>query len=163
MKMDMKSDKAYTAGYSPEETSHKDVLCPVCGRRGKPVGRITVEHMVSGEDRKTVVGDRYWICMNENCDVVYYNMENSIKFLKDQVKVPVWFKKDADPRYACYCSKITEDEVIEAVVKHGAKTVKEVCAITGAMKNSNCRENNPMGVCCHKIIQKAIDKCLAMK
>ncbi|HOV54308.1 MAG TPA: (2Fe-2S)-binding protein, partial [Fervidobacterium sp.] len=32
--------------------------------------------------------------------------------------------------------------------------------ITGAMKNSNCKENNPLGVCCHKIIQEAIDKGL---
>jgi len=31
-------------------------------------------------------------------------------------------------------AKVTEDQVIEAVVKHGAKTVKEVNAITGAMK-----------------------------
>ncbi|HGI3756894.1 TPA: (2Fe-2S)-binding protein, partial [Streptococcus agalactiae] len=54
-------------------------------------------------------------------------------------------------------------QVIEAVVKHGAKSVKEVNAITGAMKNSNCKENNPLGVCCHKIIQEAIDKGLKMK
>ena len=74
--------------------------------------------------------------------------------------VSIWFKKDADPKYACYCSEVTEDQVIEAVVKHGAKTVKEVNAITGAMKNSNCKENNPLGVCCHKIIQEAIDKGL---
>ena len=76
---------------------------------------------------------------------------------------PISFKKDADPKYACYCSKGTEDQVIEAVVKHGAKTVKEVNAITGAMKNPHCKENNPLGVCCHKIIQEAIDKGLTMK
>jgi len=38
-----------------------------------------------------------------------------------------------------------------------------VNAITGSMKNSNCKENNPLGVCCHKIIQEAIDKGLAME
>ena len=86
-----------------------------------------------------------------------------IKVNKQQVKVPIWFKKDADPKYACYCNEVTEEQVIEAVVKLGAKTVKEVNAITGAMKNSNCKENNPLGVCCHKIIQEAIDKGLTMK
>ena len=30
-------------------------------------------------------------------------------------------------------------------------------------KNSNYKENNPMGVCYHKIIQEAINKGLAMK
>lgn len=73
------------------------------------------------------------------------------------------FKKDANPKYACYCSKVTEKQVIDAVVKCGAKTVNEVNAMTGAMKNPNCKENNPLGVCCHKIIQDAIEKGLEIK
>jgi len=114
-------------------------------------------------DRKTVEGDQYRICMNKDRDIVYYNIDNSVKFLKDHIKVPIWFKKNTNPKYACYCSKTTEDQVIEAVAKHCAKTVKEVIEITGAMKNDNCGENNPMGVCCHNIIQEAINKGLAMK
>lgn len=137
--------------------------CPICNSEGISVGKVTVEHLVSENHCKDIVGDQYKICMNEDCDVVYYNLDNGTTFLKDQVNVPIWFKKDANPKYACYCGKVTEEQVIEAVVKHGAKTVKEVNAITGAMKNSNCKENNPLGVCCHKIIQKAIDKGLAMK
>ena len=137
--------------------------CPVCNNEGVTVSRITVEHLVTDDYRNAVDGDQYKICMNEDWDVIYYSLDNEIKFLKDQVRVPIWFKKDADPKYACYCSKVTEDQVIEAVVKHGAKTVKEVNAITGAMKNSLCKENNPLGVCCHKIIQEAIDKGLTMK
>ena len=137
--------------------------CPICHQEGISVGKVTVEHLLAENYRKNVVGDQYKLCMNEECDVVYYNLENGATFLKDQVCVPIWFKKDANPKYACYCSKVTEEQVIEAVVKHGAKTVKEVNAITGAMKNSNCKENNPLGVCCHKIIQEAIDKGMAMK
>ncbi|HEY5500503.1 MAG TPA: hypothetical protein VIK09_00810 [Candidatus Humimicrobiaceae bacterium] len=86
-----------------------------------------------------------------------------IKFLKDQIKVPIWYKKDANPKYACYCSKTTEEEVIRAVIKYDAKTVKEVIKITGAMKNDNCIKNNPRGVCCHNIIQEAINKGPAKK
>ena len=137
--------------------------CPVCNKGGISVSKVTVEHLVTDDYHKSVEGEQYKICMNEYCNVVYYSVDNEKKFLKDQVKVPIWFKKDADPKYACYCSKVTEDQVIEAVVKHGAKTVKEVNAITGAMKNSLCKENNPLGVCCHKIIQEAIDKGLTMK
>ncbi|MFZ5944875.1 MAG: Csac_0668 family 2Fe-2S cluster-binding (seleno)protein [Bacillota bacterium] len=137
--------------------------CSVCDNEGISVSKITVEHLVADDYRKTVEGDGYWICMNEDCNVVYYNTDIGIKFLKDQVSVPIWFKKDANPKYACYCSKVTEKQVIEAVVKNGAQTVKEVNAITGAMKNSNCKEKNPLGVCCHKIIQEAIDKGLVMK
>jgi hypothetical protein len=49
------------------------------------------------------------------------------------------------------------------VVNKGAKTVKDINEITGSMKNSNCKEKNPLGVCCHKIIQEAIDKGLKLK
>mgnify|MGYP000978761786 FL=1 len=136
--------------------------CPVCNSEGISVGKVTVEHLVA-DGALICLGHIYKICMNEDCEVVYYNLDNGTTFLKDQVSVPIWFKKDANPKYACYCSKVTEEQIIEAVVKHGAKTVKEVNAITGAMKNSNCKENNPLGVCCHKIIQEAIDKGLAME
>ena len=136
--------------------------CPVCNKGGISVSKVTVEHLVTDDYHKSVEGEQYKICMNEYCNVVYYSVDNEKKFLKDQVRVPIWFKKDANPKYACYCSKVTEDQVIDAVLKHGAKSVKEVNAITGAMKNSNCKEKNPLGTCCHKIIQEAIDKGLKM-
>ena len=44
----------------------------------------------------------YYLCKNKNCDFVYYNLSSSIKFSKQQVKVTIWFKKDANPKYACY-------------------------------------------------------------
>jgi bacterioferritin-associated ferredoxin len=150
-------------GFEKETATKNMANCPVCNSEGVAVGKVTVEHLVTDVNSKAVEGDQYRICLNENCDVVYYNIANGVKFLKDQVKVPIWFKKDANPKYACYCSEVTEDRVIEAVVKYGAKTVKEVNAVTGAMNNANCKENNPLGVCCHKIIQEAIDKGLKMK
>lgn len=137
--------------------------CPVCNKGGISVSKVTVEHLVTDDYHKSVEGEQYKICMNEYCNVVYYSVDNEKKFLKDQVRVPIWFKKDANPKYACYCSKVTENQVIDAVLKHGAKSVKEVNAITGAMKNSNCKEKNPLGTCCHKIIQEAIDKGLKME
>ena len=42
--------------------------------------------------RKDVVGDEYKFCMNEDCDVVYYNLDNETSFLKGQIKV-LFFKK----------------------------------------------------------------------
>ena len=41
---------------------------------------------------KDVVGDEYKFCMNEDCDVVYYNLDNETSFLKGQIKV-LFFKK----------------------------------------------------------------------
>ena len=152
-------------GSTTESTCKKEEnnLCPICKASGVKVKNITVKHLVL-ETLTELVGDTdYYICMNEECDIVYYNQETGIKFDKLQVRVPIWFKKDANPKYVCYCSKITEEQVINAVIKDGAKSVKDIVTLTGAMKNAQCQKNNPLGKCCHQIIQDAIDKGLSMK
>lgn len=141
----------------------KDNLCPVCKKQGNLVKNITVKNLVLDELVEQISDDDYFLCMNEECDITYYNVESNIKFNKQQIKVPIWFKKYANPKYACYCSKVTEKEIIDAVVKDGATNMEEVLKITGAMNNSQCQKKNPLGKCCHKIIQDAIDKALLMK
>ena len=141
----------------------KNNLCPVCKKQGILVKNITAKHMVVDELKERVDDNNYFLCMSEECDITYYNSESTVKFNKQQVKEPIWFKKDANPKYACYCNKVTEEEIINAVVKDGATSMKEVLKITGAMSNPQCKKNNPLGKCCHQIIQNAIDKGLSMK
>lgn len=141
----------------------KNNLCSICEKQGIPVKSITVKHMVLDELTEQVGDNDYFLCMSEECGITYYNTESKIKFNKQQVKVPICFKNDANPKYACYCSEVTEEEVINAVVKHGAINMKEVLEITGAMSNSQCQKKNPLGKCCHQVIQDAIDKGLIMK
>ena len=140
----------------------KNNTCPLCGHIGEIVKNITIRHMIIDDFMKKIGEEDYYLCKNENCDVVYYNLKSGIKFSKKQVKVPIWFKKDANPKYACYCSKVTEEEVINAVVKDGATNMSQVLKITGAMSESQCEKKNPLGKCCHKIVQEAIDKGLAI-
>jgi bacterioferritin-associated ferredoxin len=137
-------------------------FCPICKTSGIKVKNITVKHLVLDTMVEQVGDADYYLCMNEECDVVYYNPESGIKFNKQQVKVPIWFKKDANPKYACYCSKVTEEQVISAVVNDGAKNMRDVLKITGAMDNPQCQKNNPLGKCCHQIVQDAIDKGLSI-
>ena len=138
-------------------------LCPICKTTGVKVKNITVKHLVLETLTKLVGDTDYYLCMNEECDITYYNQETSVRFSKQQVKVPIWFKKDANPKYACYCSKVTEEQVMNAVAKDGAENMKDVLKLTGAMKNPQCQKNNPLGKCCHQIIQDAMDKGLSMK
>ena len=144
-------------GIGVEKAKDINGTCQICGNEGISVRTMTVGHLVTDEFRSLVQGGNYRICMDEDCDVVYFDTEKGGTFLKNQMRVPIWFKSGANPKYACFCSKVTEQQVIEAV-ENGAGTVSEVNSATGAMKNSNCRENNPLGVCCHKIIQETIDK-----
>lgn len=137
-------------------------LCPVCKKSGVKVQNFTVKHLVVDTLTKLVGDIDYYLCMDEECDIVYYNKEIEVTFNKQQVIVPIWFKQDANPKYACYCSKVTEEQVINAVIKDGAKSIKDIINITGAMKNAQCRKNNPLGKCCHKIIQDAIALGIAL-
>ena len=113
---------------------HKNNLCILCEKQGTLVKNITVKHMVLDELIQQVGDKDYYLCMSEECDITYYSQTSSAIFNKQQLKVPIWFKKDANPKYACYCSEVTEEQVINAVVKDGATNMNEVLEITGAMK-----------------------------
>lgn len=78
-------------GCSPHASDKIKENCPVCNNEGISVCKETIEHLVSDDYRNVSEGDRFKICMNENCNVVYYNVDDEVKFLKDQVSVPIWF------------------------------------------------------------------------
>lgn len=139
----------------------EEYYCPICAKLGQKVGNITVKHLVNPELEVNVGNQDYFLCMSEDCEITYYN--ESTSFNTSQLKVPVWFKRDAEPKLACYCSKVTEDQVIDAVENDGATTMREVLRITGAMQNPQCQKNNPLGKCCHMIIQEAMNKAFLMK
>ena len=47
-----------------------------------------------------------------------------------------------------------------AVLDDGAKNIKDIIRLTGAMKNGKCEINNPLGKCCSPFIQETINKAL---
>ncbi|SHK35727.1 BFD-like [2Fe-2S] binding domain-containing protein [Anaerobranca californiensis DSM 14826] len=67
------------------------------------------------------------------------------------------FNKPVLGEYVCYCNKVTEKDIVDAISK-GANSVKEVIEKTGAMKNSNCAVNNPKGTCCYPDIVEVFNK-----
>lgn len=105
----------------------------------------------------------YFICMNEECNVVYFSPDTETLYDKQKVKVPIWFKKDSNPKYICYCNKVTEQQIVNAVLNDGARDMKDIVRLTGAMKNGKCETNNPLGKCCGPVIEKTIKKALNLK
>lgn len=98
--------------------------------------------------------------MNEECNVVYFDLELGTTYVSQLVKVPIWFKRDANPKYLCYCNQVTEERIIDAILNDGAKNMKDIIKLTGAMKNGKCEIKNPLGRCCSSIIQETIEKVL---
>lgn len=121
---------------------------------------ITVKHLLIDRLIDKIQKCNYYICLNEDCNVVYFNLDKNIIFKKQDIKTPIWYKKDANPKYICYCNQVTEQQIINAVLDQGAKNIKDIIKITGAMKNAKCEINNPLGKCCSPFIQNIINKTL---
>jgi bacterioferritin-associated ferredoxin len=138
-------------------------MCPVCNSEGIKVNNITVKHLVIDELADQVNGKSYFICMNEDCKGIYFSPDLKVLYKSNQVRIPVWFKKDACPKYICYCNQVTEQQIINAVLNDGAKNMKDIIRLTGAMKNGKCEINNPLGGCCSLFIQETINKAVNMK
>ena len=117
-------------------TVEKAYKCPVCRGEVEEVKNITVKHFLNDSYKDGVKNESYYICLNEICEAVYFSGDRKSIFTKEDIKEPIWFKKDASPKYICYCNKVTEQEIIDAVVNQNAKTMKDVIRITGAMKNA---------------------------
>lgn len=122
------------------------------------VKAITVRHLVHEELAYQVADDDYYLCLTGECGVVYYSPH--LVFYRQQIKVPVWFKAGSDPKYICYCNKVTEQQIFDAVKNHNARNMKDIISLTGAMKNGKCEINNPAGKCCGTLIQQTIDRIL---
>jgi len=118
----------------------------------------TVKHLTKTQLFNAVGSSSYNLCMSEDCDVIYFNDDNT--YYSADIIVPVWFKTDANPKYICYCSKVTKEEIEQAVFMYDAKTIKDVVKITGAMKNADCIHNNPTGKCCSEFIKQVIEQSL---
>ena len=141
----------------------KVTLCPICNGNTQQVKHITVKHFVKDDIINDLYEGDYHICLNKDCDVVYFNENKNIILKRQHIKIPIWYKKDANPKYICYCNKVTEEQIINAVLIDGAENLKDIVRLTGAMKNGKCETNNPLGKCCSPVIKETINKALKVK
>lgn len=119
-----------------------------------------MRHFVPQELAPQLPDAAYYLCLNQSCEVAYYSLDPAIVFKITDINPPLWFKKDADPKYNCYCNLVTEQQIFDAVRLQGAKNIRDIVRLTGAMRNANCEVNNPLGVCCGPVIQETLNKAL---
>jgi bacterioferritin-associated ferredoxin len=132
--------------------------CPVCGVVGQPVPRETVLAMVK-EQRP--LDCKYWLCLTPSCPVAYYGRGGEI-WRQTQIRVPIAQKDGARPKYVCYCSGVTEQDIINAVISKKALTLTEAIAITGATGVGDCKINNPAGICCSTAFKEAFARAVEL-
>lgn len=134
--------------------------CPICKGESQSVSFKIVSNFVNDIYVQKIINENYYLCLNSHCEVSYFNKYGSLVLRNKDLKTPIGFKDSANPKYICYCNKVTEEQIVKAVVEQGARNIRDIIKITGAMKNSNCKINNPLGVCCSQEIQKVIDQTI---
>ena len=70
-----------------------DDKCPYCGYKGKEVKLETVAELTKNKCVFFENGEKIYICTNKKCDLVYFQVGNPKVYLKEEIKVPVWFKE----------------------------------------------------------------------
>lgn len=117
-----------------------------CGRKGLKVKKITVGNHVNPEYWH-LLDEEFYFCPNPDCEVVYFN--GKVRLTINEVKTKVFFKEKGSPRPLCYCKQVTEEDVINAIMK-GARSVEEVEELTGIGNGGHCVVTNPSGRCCRQ-------------
>jgi bacterioferritin-associated ferredoxin len=143
-----------------QSASTAGTLCPLCKKEGRYVENITVRHLLREEMEEKAGQEDYYLCMNERCDVAYYNDRIGTIFEKKDIDVPLWFKDDAHPRYACYCSSITDEDVIRAVKEHKITDMLAIRNFYDPGAKSECKIKNPTGKCCSAVFKEIIKKSM---
>jgi hypothetical protein len=134
-------------------------VCPECGRKGAPVERLTMEHLLLDPSVPEIGGERYSFCRTSECDVVYFSNSSAEKrFRKTDLKVRVGIKETNDPIPLCYCFGHTAASIREEIKQTGTSTAVESIRKDIQAARCQCEIRNPSGQCCLGELTLAVRK-----
>ncbi|NYE56689.1 copper chaperone Copz family protein [Carboxydothermus ferrireducens] len=128
--------------------------CPKCGTEGIKVFAETVFNLLKDEEKERFQDGLYFACTNPSCPVAYFGEKT---FEVDLIKTTLWYKDEGDAVYLCYCKKVSRGEIKKAFRQVGPD-LKAILALTGACGGGKCRTENPLGRCCHSVIEQYVEE-----
>ena len=131
--------------------------CPICGSKGLGVPSETVQALINDDLKDSIhIESQYQLCVNRGCDGAYYNADEHFK--TEDLKVPIWFKHNKDRYIVCYCRNITLDDIVSVVLNHPSlhHTKDVIKHLEKGHIKTDCKHNNPSGMCCEKLFDNAI-------
>lgn len=137
--------------------------CPNCGITGQKVGNFTVQRIVKKELKDKIADNYYYLCKDSVCLVGYFNNEVQDTIHWSDFRKPLWYKEGADPIYACYCTTITEEDVVKTVIETGLRDMRHIMFYLKGRFGNTCRYKNPQGICCIDTFNSKIVKGLRIK
>lgn len=135
-----------------------DDKCPYCGYKGKEVKLETVAELTKNKCVFFENGEKIYICTNKKCDLVYFQVGNPKVYLKEEIKVPVWFKEKYKNYIVCYCHNIYLDDIVKIVknTNESNLTKKDILNLLNTNHLEDCKHLNPTGENCDILFKNAI-------
>lgn len=126
-------------------TSPAPGVCATCGQAGKRVEVQTVKALLAVSLR-VIQTTEYLFCRTATCPIVYFTVDGTQTFTKDQVREHVYQKEpNAADVWVCYCFRHTVGEIQAA--PDPATIVADITAGIQAGQCA-CDLRNPQGSCC---------------
>jgi hypothetical protein len=123
------------------------VRCPESGWVGKPVGRRTVQALLTETALQRLSERDYAFCPDVACDVVYFDDEDS-RFTTADVRVAVWQKCAFGDRQICYCFGESEASIRAEFASAGTSGAADRIREHITAGRCACEIRNPRGACC---------------
>jgi hypothetical protein len=121
---------------------HTNALCPNCNTPGKKIRPETLKSLLKN-DRLPANPNGYSLCLSPECNVIYFGEQT---FLKDDIKVKVWFKESDSDTPVCYCRNVTAKDIFEHIAVRGCcNNIEDIQSHTGANTGKDCLTQNPAG------------------
>lgn len=130
-----------------DKNSNERLVCAECGNPGRPVKKITLEHLLK-EDKVSLIKDiQYFFCLTPDCYIVYFSADKDV-FRKEDLKVRVGVKEKEDPVPICYCFNYTKKMILDDLIKNGRSVIREFITKGTKTASCECEITNPQGSCC---------------
>ncbi len=130
----------------------------MCGTSGALVSHETVQYLRSEPYKEDLRLEIFSLCMHPDCEMAYYSADYGYLTLQREMTTPIDFKADASEKYACYCNKITIDDIRHAVLKEHASHIKDIFRFRGPIIVEKCKLNSPFGCSCIADINKMMEE-----
>ncbi len=137
--------------------------CPECKTEGKLVKKFTVIRVVKKDLKESIGEDDYYLCLDPKCKVGYFSNSTGKTVYRSELKKPLWYKDDANPVIACYCTMITEEDIIRTIIETNLKTMRHIMFHLKGRLGDTCKYKNPTGHCCNEVFNSMIVKGLRVK
>jgi hypothetical protein len=121
--------------------------CPNCDEPGRPVGVLTLKHMMRPKFLEVVNKPGFLFCGTAACPLVYFHPDGET-LDKSDLRVRVGLKETLDPIPVCYCFGFTERMLLEEIRANGHSTIPERIAAEIRAEHCACEVRNPQGSCC---------------